>query len=93
VLAQRHVRSALFGAADGDEDRGLTGKDPVAQFRPGELFEKNGIRRLRRHARRGEQQQAPDEQRDQHGEGHAAFYAIASDRGQIPALEARRSGK
>jgi hypothetical protein len=39
VLAQRNVRSALLGTADGNDDRRLPGANLVAQFRPCQVFE------------------------------------------------------
>ena len=62
VLAQRHVRAVLLGAADRDEDRGRAAGDPVAELGPREILERDaGARRLR--GRDGRQQQQTENQR------------------------------
>ncbi len=44
VLAERHVRAVLLGSADGHEDRGRAGGDPVAQLGPGEVLDEYAAR-------------------------------------------------
>ncbi len=64
VLAERHVGAVLFRAAGGDDDGGLSGRDGVTHFVPGELFQEDGIGSLRqrraRHQKRREQKHASD---------------------------------
>ena len=39
VLADSNIRSALFGAADRNDDRGLTSMHRVANLRPGQALQ------------------------------------------------------
>jgi hypothetical protein len=61
VLAQRHMRAVLLGAAGGNDDGGLAAGDGVARFVPGELLEIDRVGCLRQSgsakAQRGRQDQ------------------------------------
>jgi len=50
VLAQKHVRSVLLGAADRHQSGGRTCGDALAQFDPAHLFELHArrVRQIRR---------------------------------------------
>ena len=52
VLAERHVRSILFGASRRHDDGGGSGSDEIPHFRPGQLLEEDGGRGLRPAGRR-----------------------------------------
>ena len=47
VLAERHVRPALLGAADRNDHRRRAGADVVAQLGPGQILEEDRLRRRR----------------------------------------------
>ena len=47
VLAERHVRAVLLGAADRHDDRRLAGLDRIAHLGPRELLDQQARRRLR----------------------------------------------
>ena len=74
VLAERHVRAVLLGAADRDDDRGLAGRQRVAHLGPGQLLELDAGRRGVRQA--GETDGGKDG--EEQGAAHAAFYAKAT---------------
>ena len=44
VLAQRHMRAVLLGAADGHDDGGRAGLQRIAHFSPSEIFEIDAAR-------------------------------------------------
>ena len=46
VLAVHHVRALLLGARGADDDRRRAGGDQVAHLGPGQVFEKDRIRRF-----------------------------------------------
>src|SRR5262249_43416120 len=47
VLAERHMRAVLLGAADRNDDCRLAGAHQIAQLDPSQLFEKHRLRCLR----------------------------------------------
>ena len=54
VLAERHVRTVLLGAADRDDDGRRAGADARGELRPRELVEPDGRGRLRGRERRAD---------------------------------------
>ena len=67
VLAQHHVRAALLGPADRDDDGRRASADPVPQFGPRQLVDEHGGRRVCGHTgQRRQQEEDAGPQRNTH---------------------------
>ena len=66
VLADRHVGAVLLRAAGRNDDGGLSGRDRIADFLPGQPLQNDGVRSLRGR-RRGKAKQRERNQISDHG--------------------------